>query len=367
MSESSNDRTIDKLLRQQAALAAFGSFAFRERDLRKILTEAARICAASLEVPFCKICRYRDEKNDLLIEAGWGWHLGVIGKVVSQANESSPQGRAYVTGAPVIIRNLQEANNLNLPSFYQEHGIVSTVDVIIPAIDDVAYGVLEIDSPEQHQYDEHDINFLTGFANVLAEAVATAARLKKIEDLLDSKNLLAEELQHRVSNNLHMITTLLGSYARTTVEGPARHGIDLIVRRVTTLSQVYDNLLGVGLSATVNLADYLRALCLRLPGLQADRTENVRIVFEGDSIQLGLDEVTTLGVAVAEIVTNSYKHAFPDRDGTDPNRQLPPKLLDQGRYHFLSSDIRNPSRGDTENPATSATVMPRRMPMRVSP
>jgi len=33
----------------------------------------------------------------------------------------------------------------------------------------------------------------------------------------------------------------------------------------------------------------------------------------------------------------------------------------------LSSDIRNPSRGDTENPATSATVMPRRMPMRVSP
>jgi hypothetical protein len=41
-----------KLLRQQAALAAFGSFAFREPDLNKILTEAARICADSLEVPF---------------------------------------------------------------------------------------------------------------------------------------------------------------------------------------------------------------------------------------------------------------------------------------------------------------------------
>jgi len=33
----------------------------------------------------------------------------------------------------------------------------------------------------------------------------------------------------------------------------------------------------------------------------------------------------------------------------------------------LSSDIRNPSRVDTENPATSATVAPRRMPVRVSP
>ena len=34
---------------------------------------------------------------------------------------------------------------------------------------------------------------------------------------------------------------------------------------------------------------------------------------------------------------------------------------------YISSDIRNPSRVDTENPATSATVAPRRMPVRVSP
>ena len=33
----------------------------------------------------------------------------------------------------------------------------------------------------------------------------------------------------------------------------------------------------------------------------------------------------------------------------------------------VSSDIRNPSRGDTENPATSATVMPRLRPVRMSP
>ena len=49
--------TVAKLLRQQAALAAFGTFAFRETDLQKILTEAARVCAKSLNVPFCKVCR----------------------------------------------------------------------------------------------------------------------------------------------------------------------------------------------------------------------------------------------------------------------------------------------------------------------
>ncbi len=315
MSDSNNDPTVEKLLRQQAALAAFGAFAFREPDLHRILTEAARICAASLEVPFCKVCRYRAAENDLLIEAGCSWHLGVIGRVVSQANESSPQGRAYVTGKPVIIRNLHEANDLDLPAFYAEHGIVSTVDVVIPAVDGAAYGVLEVDSPYQHQYDVHDINFLTGFANVLAEAVATARRNKEIRELLATKSLLAEELQHRVRNNLQMVTGMLDSYARTAADGPARDGIDLIVRRVTTLAQVYDSLLGVGLSETVDLAGYLRALCGRLPGLQAERSGVVQIVCRAELVQLGLDAVTALGMVVAELVTNSYKHAFPDRDG----------------------------------------------------
>ena len=46
---------VTRLLRQQAALATFGSYAFHETDLLAILTEAARICAESLEVPYCKV------------------------------------------------------------------------------------------------------------------------------------------------------------------------------------------------------------------------------------------------------------------------------------------------------------------------
>jgi two-component sensor histidine kinase len=316
MSDNSSDRTVEKLLRQQAALAKFGSFAFRETDLLKILTEAARICAASLEVPFCKVCRYRPGENDLLIVAGCGWDLGVIGRVVSQANESSPQGRAYVTGQPVIIRNLREANNLNLPAFYEEHGIVSTVDVVIPAVEGAAYGVLEVDSPSQHQYDVHDINFLTGFANVLAEAVATASRVEALRQLLEAKNLLAEELQHRVRNNLYMITGLLESYARSATGEAARQGIGRILHRVTTLAQVYDTMLGVGLSETIDLGDYLRTLCEKLPELQNEQSRKIDIVCRTEPLLLGVDDVSTLGMVLAELISNSYGHAFPDRDGT---------------------------------------------------
>jgi hypothetical protein len=78
---------VRRLLLQQASIAGFGSFALRQSDLLTVLTEAARVCAAGLDVPFCKVCRYRPEENDLLIEAGYGWHAGVVGHVVSRRSK----------------------------------------------------------------------------------------------------------------------------------------------------------------------------------------------------------------------------------------------------------------------------------------
>lgn len=309
-------RDVERLLRQQAALASFGSFAFREPDLLAILNEAARICAALLTVPFCKICRYRPDEDDLLIEAGCGWQPGVVGCVVSPADESSPQGRAYVTGLPVIIPNINAANTRALPAFYAQHGIVSTVDVVIPGFSGRPYGVLEIDSTDEHTYDVHDIAFLTGFANVLAEAVATSLRVKELRELVEQKNMLAEELQHRVRNNLQLVNSMLVSYARTAKDPAARRGIDVIVRRVTTLAKVYEHLLGSGMSRTIDFGKYLEALCATLPELQDDATHQVGLVCHAQPMLLDLDAVTALGMAVAELVTNSYGHAFPGRDGT---------------------------------------------------
>jgi two-component sensor histidine kinase len=310
-----NDRTIERLLRQQAALASFGSFAFKETSLPAILAEAARICAASLQVPFCKICRYRSTENDLLIEAGCGWNSGVVGTVISQADETSPQGRAYVTREPVIIRDIRDANNLVLPDFYLQHGIVSTVDVVISTLEGMPYGILEIDSPTLHQYDQHDINFLTGFANVLAEAVATARRNEAMQILLERQKLLAEELQHRVRNNLQMVSAMLHNYSRTGIDDKAREEVSSISNRVMTLAQIYDSLLGVGLSQEIDLKSYLKQLCSFLPGLQDDRNWKVELSCQAESLMLPLNQITVLGMIVAELVTNSYRHAFPNMAG----------------------------------------------------
>jgi two-component sensor histidine kinase len=322
MSESAAQ--VRKLLRQQAAVAHFGSFALRESDLLKVLTEAARVCAECLSVPFSKVCRYREKENDLLIEAGHGWHSGVIGNGVSRADVTSPQGRAFITGRPSICNDLRDDNDFELPSFYAEHGIVSTIGVIIKGNDGQPYGVLEIDNNEQQDYDQHDIDFLTGFANVLAEAVATSARkgilrrtIKRMKVLVEEKDqlpeqktVLAEELRHRVRNNLQLVYGMLSKQLNETLDQAGQRGIKAISRRVSTLAQVYDHLLGTDMTRTTDFRSYVKSLCANLAELQAATDGGVTLTCNSDAIILDLDVVMALGIVVAEVVTNSYDHAF---------------------------------------------------------
>ena len=331
---------IARLLRQQAALAGFGGFAFRENDLAKILTEAARACAECLGVPFCKICRYRHEENDLLVEAGVGWHPDVIGSTASRADRSSPQGRAFITGEPVICDDLSRDSAFVLPSLYADHGIVSIVDVIIKG-NGRPYGVLEIDSPEPHRYDRHDVDFLTGFANVLAEAVATTKRNKLLRSavarmkglvadkdrllaenhrmlieknrLLEEKSLLAEELHHRVRNNLQLVYGMLDKQA---AHGSGKEDIGVVARRVMTLAKIHDHLLGTGLSRTIEIGGYLESLCAGFAEIEEDRGRDIGLTCDLEPLDLDLETVTVLGLVTAELISNSCRHAFPDGKGT---------------------------------------------------
>jgi two-component sensor histidine kinase len=90
-----------------------------------------------------------------------------------------------------------------------------------------------------------------------------------------------------------------------------QRGIKAISRRVSTLAQVYDHLLGSEMTRTTDFGSYIKSLCLNLAEIQAASDGSVTLTCDSDAIVLDLDVVTALGIVVAEVVTNSYDHAFP--------------------------------------------------------
>jgi two-component sensor histidine kinase len=255
---------------------------------------------------------------------------------VSRADKSSPQGRAFITGKPVICEDLTRDASFLLPAFYAEHGIVSTLDVVIKKHEGQPWGVLEIDNPKRHVYDERDINFVTGFANVMAEAVATSKRnsvvqaaLEQMKDmvadrdrllaaqdrLLSEKGILAQELQHRVRNNLQLVYGMLNKQIHSPDEGSSTEGISAIARRVMTLAKVYDHLLGAGLTRTIDFGTYLSSLCDGFNDMEVPQHRNISLTCNSQPLMLDLDTATALGLIVAELISNSYLHAFPTEAG----------------------------------------------------
>jgi signal transduction histidine kinase/CheY-like chemotaxis protein len=290
---------VQKLLRQQAALARFGSYALREWDLMKIRSEAVRVCAEGLGAPFSKVCKYRAEENDLLIVAGCGWQPGVIGHVTYRADMSSPQGRAFSTGEPSICDNLKNDAYFDLPPFYAAHGVVSIVDVIIKGSDDRPYGILEVDSDHQHDYDQYDINFLTGFANVLAEAVATAARAEELQDTLERMKLLVEEkdvllreknavdLQLRQAQKMEAVGQLTGGIAHdlnnilTVIIGT----IEILIEGVAAWPQlaVYAKMIEEAAARGADLTQRLLAFARKQP-LQSREVDVNSLIIEATNL-----------------------------------------------------------------------------------
>jgi two-component sensor histidine kinase len=133
--------------------------------------------------------------------------------------------------------------------------------------------------------------------------------------LLDQKRILAEELQHRVRNNLQLVYGMLSRQLEETTDVLGQRGLRAIARRVSTLARVYDHLLGTEMSRTTDFGGYMKSLCLSLAEIQAVADGAIKLTCESDVITLDLDMVTALGIVVTELVTNSFDHAFSSGDG----------------------------------------------------
>jgi two-component sensor histidine kinase len=142
------------------------------------------------------------------------------------------------------------------------------------------------------------------------------AMLEEKVRLLTDKDVLAAEVQHRVRNNLQLVYGMLSKQLQGTTDEDAKDGLNAIARRVMTLAQVYDHLLGTGLSRTIDFGGYLESLCSSFSGLEDARKRNIRLTCHCKAVVLDLDCVTALGLVIAELISNSYSHAFPTGTGT---------------------------------------------------
>lgn len=134
-----------------------------------------------------------------------------------------------------------------------------------------------------------------------------AALIEQIEN----KDVLLRELQHRVKNNLQMITALIRLEARNMPEQGPR--LDQLAGRVEALALLYQSLSEENKTEEIDLGIYLSQIAGAV--MRAHGREGVRLDLKVDTWPVSINVAMPTGLVVNEVMTNSLKHAFNDRDG----------------------------------------------------
>lgn len=133
-----------------------------------------------------------------------------------------------------------------------------------------------------------------------------------VEERVREKDTLLRELQHRVKNNLQMITALIRLETRNATE-PDQKRFERLAGRVDALAILYQTLSGDDHKDEVDLGVYLSQIASAV--MNSHAVEGIRLDMKVDTYPVSVNVAMPTGLVVNELLTNALKHAFKGRDG----------------------------------------------------
>jgi PAS domain S-box-containing protein len=134
----------------------------------------------------------------------------------------------------------------------------------------------------------------------------------ELQSQLREKDLLLRELQHRVKNNLQMITALIRLEARRAPSESSTAQFQRLAGRIDALSTLYHLLSDSAGQDQIDLGAYLSEVAST--AMRTYAVDGIRLNMKVDAYPVTLNVAMPAGLIVNELLTNALKHAFAGRD-----------------------------------------------------
>jgi two-component sensor histidine kinase len=151
----------------------------------------------------------------------------------------------------------------------------------------------------------------------VAERTASLTRaLAERDALIQRKDLLIREVDHRVKNSLQMVLSLLRIQTGKQTDAKTRQVLQTAGMRIQAIAQVHTMLYARSNAESVRFDNYLEEICTFLGATLGASERRRALLVESDPIELPPDQAIPLALITTELVTNSFRHAFSGKPGT---------------------------------------------------
>lgn len=151
-----------------------------------------------------------------------------------------------------------------------------------------------------------------GKERILQGAVYDISKQKEAEEALAKvEEFRKKEIHHRIKNNLQVISSLLELQAEKFDDVNVLEAFRKSQNRVATMAILHEELYRSRNNETLDFSAYLLKLTSELFHSYAVRNEDIDIQLDIEEVFLGMDTAVPLGIIVNELVSNSFKYAFP--------------------------------------------------------
>lgn len=179
--------------------------------------------------------------------------------------------------------------------------------------------VIERDIEGLKQYYEDTFNpiwnekqKIVGFSVVSRNVTERRRTEEQMKTSLREKETLLAEVYHRVKNNLNVVISLLNLQANRTTDPGALSALSECKNRIYSMSLVHEMLYQSDDLSGINVASYISSLASNVKSVYLASATRVSVNIRTDDIRLPLDVAIPVGLILNELITNSFKHAFPD-------------------------------------------------------
>ncbi|SHG34558.1 Two-component sensor histidine kinase, contains HisKA and HATPase domains [Flagellimonas flava] len=167
-----------------------------------------------------------------------------------------------------------------------------------------------------------------------------------IENALVEKDSLLKEIHHRVKNNLQMVSSLLSLQTKNTRSKSAIEALEEGKSRVKAMALIHQKLYQNDDLSVIEMQGYIESLINSVQSVYKKGGHNISITIDAEGTELDIDRAIPFGLILNELVSNSFKYAFPENDDNGKIYIHLRKNGEQGYFEYTDNGVGLPDDAD---------------------